>query len=189
MGTQIFGWVEMKAWYPDEWIGVLRIDAIIGQHIHGFGSMFLEEGIDFFQPIAAGRGLPDDISEEVKRSHPEDHWGYTWAFWREIAAINWDEYFVPKSPSIYKYTRNAEGLMLLNWRKYLHEIRDPPSLDFTKDDEVEMGDTRYRIVHDPPLQRREVLHAGWPLVFNTMQFIAEDKLRGNENVRIVVWFG
>jgi hypothetical protein len=186
MGVDIHGWVEMKAWYPDEWIGVMRIDAVIGRHKDGFGSMFLNEGL--FEPISVGRGLPEDISEEVKRSHPEDNWGYTWSFWREIAAIDWDAFYTPKSPSIYKYTRRASGDMLLEWCKYLHELNDPPLLDFTKDGEVEIGDTRYRIVHDPPIQRREVLHAGWPLVFNTMQFIADQRRRGDENVRLVVWF-
>jgi len=62
MGVDIHGWVEMK--YVDEWRGVLDIRALVHRYIHGFGSMFLDEGD--FELIAKDRGLPDDISEQAK---------------------------------------------------------------------------------------------------------------------------
>jgi hypothetical protein len=182
MGTDIVGWVEMKP--VEDWIGALRIDAFVGRHIHGFGSMFLEEGL--FPPIAKGRGLPQDISEDGRRSYPEENWGHTWALWREIAAIDWDEVYQPQSPHIYKYVRHASGDRLLNWHGYFHEMTDPPPLDVTQQGEIEMGDVLYRVVHDPAIRRHETLHAGWPIVFNAMRFIAKDW--GDENVRVVVWF-
>jgi hypothetical protein len=185
MGTDIYGWVEMKR--SDEWVGVLPIEAFVRRYIHGFGSMFLYE--NDFQPIAQGRGLPDDMSEEAKRSSPEEYWGQTWAYWREIAAINWDEEFIAPSPSVYLYKRNANGDMLLKWHGYLHEMKDPPPLDFSQEGETDIGDTRYRIVHDLPFRRSETLHPGWQVIFKVMASLADRYWTGNEAIRIVVWFG
>jgi len=87
MGVDIHGWVEMKV--LDEWDGVLRLEAFVGRHRHGFGSMFLDGGL--FPPIAKGRGLPNDISEEAKLSYPEEDWGHSWIYWNEIDEIDWEE--------------------------------------------------------------------------------------------------
>ena len=182
MGVDILGWVEVKR--SDEWIGALRIDALVYRHKYGFGSMFLDD--EMFQPIAKGRGLPDDVSEELKLSHPEEDWGHTWASWDEIAAIDWEAVYTPPSPRIYTRKRTAKGDVRLDSISYLHEMKDPPPLDFTHEGDTQIGDIVYSVVHEPSVQRKETLHAGWQVVFEVMRFITDD--RGNENVRLVVWF-
>lgn len=186
MGVDIHGWVEVKR--LEEWVGVIRIDTFVGKNIHGFGTMFLDEGIDFFQPIAKGRGLPSNLSEEAKLSHPEEDWGHTWAFWHEIAAIDWDVVYTPEAPTVYRYVRNASGDMKWDGYGYRHPIEDLPLVDHTRESEIEIGDTRYRIVPDPPIQRRETLHPGWQIVFDAMKFIASQSWYSDEDVRVVVWF-
>ena len=185
MGTDIYGWVEMKR--SDEWVGVLPIEAFVRRYIHGFGSMFLYE--NDFQPIAQGRGLPVNVSEEAKRSSPEEYWGHTWAYWREIAAIDWDAIYTPEEPTVYRYVRDASGDMKWDGYGYRHEKSDFPPVDLTKDTEFEIGDTRYRVVHDPPFPRSETLHPGWQVIFKVMASLADQYWTGKEAVRIVVWFG
>lgn len=187
MGVDIYGWVEKKSRSSDEWIGVLRIDAFVYRHKHGFGSMFLDEGL--FQPIAKGRGLPKDMSEEVKRSNPDECWGHTWASWYEILTIDWEAIYRPASPRVLRYFRDASGNLLLDWHGYLQEMKDPPPLDFTQDSETDIGNIHYRVVHEPSIRRDETLATGWQLVFNAMRFIASQHDRDNDKVRLVVWFG
>ena len=184
MGLDIIGWVEQKR--LDEWEGILKIDAFVGRWIHGFGSMFLDD--PFFEPIAKGRGLPNDLSPQAKLDYPEEDWGHTWAYWHEIAAINWDEEFKPDSPSVYKYVRDESGPRLLRWYGYLSQMPDPPAIDFTQDGETVIDDVLYRVVHDPPITRRETLHPGWEIVFKSMDYIANGSREKNEQLRIVVWF-
>lgn len=95
MGVDIYGWVEKKV--LNEWYGVLRLDAFVYRHQHGFGSMFLDEGL--FPPVAKDRGLPNDISEEVKLCYPEEDWGHSWIYWHEIDEIDWEE-VTASDPSI-----------------------------------------------------------------------------------------
>ncbi|MBA3868417.1 MAG: hypothetical protein H0X30_04635 [Anaerolineae bacterium] len=182
MGVDIHGWVEMKAW-DDKWEGVLRIDEFV---YHQLGSIFVDNGI--FQPILKGRGLPNDVSKEVKGSNPEEDWGHTWAYWYEIMNIDWEEVYTPPSPRIIKYVRHTPAGFLLDWHGYLHEMKDPPALDYTKEGDTEIGDTMYRIIHEPSVRRNETLSTGWQLVFDTMRFLATQQPNNNDKLRLVVWF-
>ncbi|NUS06100.1 MAG: hypothetical protein HOV97_26505 [Nonomuraea sp.] len=51
-----------------------------------------------FQPLAEGRGLPADVSDDVRATFDawggggaQDAHGATWISWAELAAVNWDE--------------------------------------------------------------------------------------------------
>jgi hypothetical protein len=182
MGVDIHGWVEVKSW-DDKWIGVLRIDEFVYRQL---GSIFLDDGI--FQPILKGRGLPNDISEEAKLGNPEEDWGHTWAYWYEIMTIDWKAVYTPPSPRVMKYIRKATSDFLLDWHGYLHEMKGPPPLDFTKEGDTEIGDTMYRVIHEPSVQRKETLSTGWQFVFDAMRFIANQHPNNNDKVRLVVWF-
>lgn len=183
MGVDIHGWVEMKSWADDEWIGVLRIDTFVYRQL---GSIFLDDGV--FQPILKGRGLPNNISKEVKGSNPEEDWGHTWAYWYEIMTIDWEAVYTPPSPRIMRYVRKAPADFLLDWQGYLHEIKDLPPLDFTKDSETDIGNIRYRVIHEPSVQREEKFSTGWQFVFDTMRFLASQYPNNNDKIRLVVWF-
>lgn len=185
MGVDIHGWVEVKSWSSDEWEGVLRIDGFVYRDSSYDGTMF-SDGHPYFQPIASHRGFPKDVSEEVRRTDPEQDWGnfgFTWAFWREIAVIDWQAVWTPP-PSVFKYVRDSSGALRLD----PYPIKDPPPLDFAQEGDVEFGDTRYRIVRHRPVRRDELLHPGWQIVFNAMQYIVNEDRRSSEDVRVVVWF-
>lgn len=49
-----------------------------------------------FQPLAQGRGLPEDASDGLRDAFnswggPADAWGTTWISWAELASADWDE--------------------------------------------------------------------------------------------------
>lgn len=98
MGTDISGWVEVRAPVTDQdprWRAVVRIDWIVSRNYGMFGSLFGVRNDYGFRPIAPSRGLPHDVSSELKgygdaplESSPE--W-VSWITWREIREIDWGE--------------------------------------------------------------------------------------------------
>jgi hypothetical protein len=94
MGVDIYGWVEVKRRDWDQWDGVIRIRFLVWRSYGMFGSLFGWRNEDHeFRPIAARRGSPEHVSEEyfVERDSYGGQVGETWALWRELAAIDWDE--------------------------------------------------------------------------------------------------
>jgi hypothetical protein len=61
-----------------------------------FGSLFGARNDYGFLPIAPSRGIPADVSDELKQygDVPPDpgSWPPSWITWREISEINWDEF-------------------------------------------------------------------------------------------------
>jgi hypothetical protein len=96
MGSAILGWVE---WLHHEredgfryWVGVVKIDGLMERNYGMFGSLFGHRNVGGFAPIAAGRGMPDDASDDAQyllldRGGTEA----TWISWDEIRAIKWEE--------------------------------------------------------------------------------------------------
>lgn len=184
MGIDIHGWVEVKSWGDDKWEGVLRIEGFVDRSHPAGSSIFRDVGM--FEPVAAYRGFPNDVSEEVKRRNPEGDWGnfgFTWAYWHEIAAIDWEVVHITP-PKVFKYNRHSSGDLWLD----PYELKDPPPLDFTQEGDVDFEDTRYRVVHYRPVRRDELLHPGWHIIFDAMKFIISQDFRGDEDARLVVWF-
>lgn len=91
MGTDIQGWVEFKAGQSDDWEAVVRIQFLVERAYDLFGMLFGVRGVREVLPLAADRGLPADLSAEVKCDiePPCEH--PTWILWQEITAIDWDE--------------------------------------------------------------------------------------------------
>src|SRR5439155_6575781 len=77
------------AWYSAIWAGIL-----LTRNYGLFGSMFGARNYTDFEPVAAGRGLPDDVSGvTAKDAEPRGLYGHdpTWVSWREIHAVDWEE--------------------------------------------------------------------------------------------------
>lgn len=98
MGTDIYGWVEVddnRSYPPDSWMGVIRINRFIGRTYGMYGSLFGHRNEDGFRPIAANRGFPSGLSQELREFEdvgPNSYGvGATWISWRDITAIDWDE--------------------------------------------------------------------------------------------------
>ncbi|HEX5416668.1 MAG TPA: hypothetical protein VFZ25_13440 [Chloroflexota bacterium] len=94
MGYDIHGWVGVEPGHrgkprPTRWIGVIKIDSLIPRYYDPFACLFGVGNWAHFRPIAAGRGLPSDISEEAERDYVE--WsesgslvGESWITWSEV---------------------------------------------------------------------------------------------------------
>ena len=72
MGVDICGSVEFRDAVLDEfrgwkvWYAVINAGIILDRSCAMFGSLFGVRNPTDFAPVAANRGLPDDVSEEVK---------------------------------------------------------------------------------------------------------------------------
>jgi hypothetical protein len=95
LGTDIYGWVEVMNERSDgnrQWFGVVRIRWLVDRNYGMFGNLFGKVNYGEFLPIAEGRGLPADASDEVSYDaasyNPVDP---SWLLWSEIMAINWEE--------------------------------------------------------------------------------------------------
>lgn len=91
MGTDIHGWVEVRLsgrFPPDEWHGIVRIDALVERDYRVFAQLFGIRNDERLVPLAARRGLPIDVSqdfldaEDVGPNNPLE--GVSWISWREL---------------------------------------------------------------------------------------------------------
>ena len=97
MGVDIHGSVEFRDAALDEgrdwryWHAVINAGIVLDRSYAMFGSLFGIRNPTDFVPVAAGRGLPDDVSEEVKgNAEGEGHHSYTWITWEELQSVDWD---------------------------------------------------------------------------------------------------
>jgi hypothetical protein len=185
MGTDIRGWVEFRdagldagagevIWYP-----VIDAGALLDRGYSAFGSLFGVRNYSNFTPIAAGRGLPDDVSEAVRKDAAwEGNHDPTWITWREIQQIDWDESVVDAFVREYKRSPETGEWVLVGG------FRPSTPLDRQEGDTWGKGDQQFRIER---VTRRTALgDAGFDLVFEMMEALA--KRYGDQYVRLVVWF-
>lgn len=137
MGTDIRGWVEVKESYGlphHAWHGTIVIPSLIPGAYDSFGCLFGVRNYAGFAPVAAGRGLPDDLSVEVKQeitglpyeeafflSQAEVITGFatsgdhnpSWLPLAAIRAIDPDEPAQAVDERVSKYRREADGTLTL----------------------------------------------------------------------------
>lgn len=94
MGTDINGWVEFRDPWMDEnmgeirWHPVVDVCLLLSRDYKAFASLFGVRNYHDLSPIAARRGLPDDVSDAVREDAAwEGNHSHTWITWREIAAL------------------------------------------------------------------------------------------------------
>lgn len=95
MGIDIHGWVE-RLYEEDNsrryWGGVISIYMLVERHYEMFHLLFGRGKISDVPPLAAGRGLPDDLSEEAWRDADDGAVvSPSWIVWNELDAITWEE--------------------------------------------------------------------------------------------------
>ena len=90
MGVDIAGWVEVNDPRRGGWNGVIHIDSLVDRAYPVFAALFGVRGGGIVEPIAQGRGIPQDKSNEVYFAHP---WvmgvAPSWISWSEITIVNW----------------------------------------------------------------------------------------------------
>ncbi|MEU4190379.1 hypothetical protein AB0E69_00620 [Kribbella sp. NPDC026611] len=101
MATDVSGGIECRhpAWDPDQlsnqpWVKELDLHPLYVDHDYAsLGLLFGVENSAGFQPVAEGRGLPDDVSSELRDElqpwlDKGEMFGATWISWAELAAID-----------------------------------------------------------------------------------------------------
>jgi hypothetical protein len=91
MGTDIQGWVEIPKF--DIWRGVIKIDGLLYRNYSMFEFLFGVRNRSFPHPIAEKRGLPSDLSWEVRedRLFLEAAHSHSWLTWEELMVMQWQQ--------------------------------------------------------------------------------------------------
>jgi hypothetical protein len=166
IAQDIHGWVEV-ALSPSVWAAVISIDVLVERNPSLWGWLLQSEGP--FPPVAPARGLPQDVSARIAQgvdilqavADERQLHSYTWAYWREIEAVDWD---VPPLEG----ARAAANVLL-------GQTPGPEAV-------------RPQIMRREFKTRRDTLEfaPGWGLLFDLMRRLGEQY--GGEQVRLVVWF-
>ncbi|WP_225802083.1 hypothetical protein [Streptomyces sp. NK15101] len=200
MGVDIDGVVEVRGrdgrWrcaldLPES---ALRRDRNAREVLFGFGS----GGLQVERPLFDRRGCPDDVSDPVPSTCEELHHGHSYATWAEIAAVDWDGPLCdgPDRNHIGAWRPGPDGELVLDHTPWTPiEVLDLAEDLFGEDlmppewppgGEVHWNGAVYRPVTWTP--RMFVPPDGdWGPVWAAMRELAAT--HGDENVRLVVWFG
>lgn len=112
MGTDINGWIEARTRAGARWAGVARLSPILDRDYDVFGSLFGVQNFAGFSPIAEGRGMPVDASDEARAEYlgwgDEDH-DASWIAATELAAIDWGERAGRPDARLHQYEPQASG--------------------------------------------------------------------------------
>ncbi|MEV1329889.1 hypothetical protein AB0J20_09975 [Micromonospora costi] len=195
MGTDIAGGVEGRPNGPGSpWrLADISLDAL-PRHYDAFGLLFGVRNYAGFEPVAPGRGLPDDASPELLGLQLADsEHGHTWVSWTELAHIDWSAQAPRVDDRIHEYKLTSEGPRFIGkaghhghaWRAVAGEHADPKGSSYPEGTEWRAGDRMWRAER---LTHADVLRADPELraLLNTMRDLAER--HGGDNVRLVVWF-
>ena len=94
MGTDIDGWIECRREIIDDegWIPAIDLGLLyLGRDYRVFGNLFGIRNRTDIQPLAAERGLPDDVSEQVrKEAANQELYGHTWISWTQVKECVWE---------------------------------------------------------------------------------------------------
>lgn len=210
MGCDIHGFIECRRSYRDYendsyWHAAINLDHLNDvRDYDAFGCLFgvrNDFGIlndEAFEPLAAGRGLPHDVSKRVRDLY-EDHEGHsaTSISWAEVEKVDWDELSLQPDPYVHEHRRNADGGWQFHERHFgapqafldlcgcPEDVAYRAGLHFPEGTQWPDGDRLFRIGR---LRRKDVVRPDgqWKPVWTVMRTLAG--LHGNEAVRLVVWF-
>ncbi|WP_106400755.1 hypothetical protein [Actinocorallia populi] len=203
MGTDISGFVEYREPVvpPTErhvWQAAVELDQLYDvRDYDAFGCLFGVRNHAGFRPLAAGRGLPEDLSPTAREAAEAwPHHDATWISWAEVAAVDWDEPAETPDLRLHEYQRQADGALAYvgkcTWAPKLTEATGIPREDFLDGrvrweagQEFAIDDLVFRA---EVLRRRDAVPAdgNWQPVWRKMQSLAERA--GPDGVRLVVWF-
>lgn len=203
MGTDIHGHVEIRRF--DRWHAQNNLLGLVGRSYDTFSLLFGVRGHVPFDPIAADRGLPDDLSRRVEeridteyRNHytgknlvgTVDFHSPSWVTYEELLNVDWgvkadgrDARFSvldeDKEPTGTKFAWGSGHKELIEENR--ERLDNGEAVEF----ETTGGETRYLQRTRPT--RREALSPAWEwLIFDLLDSYAERV--DPEDIRLVVWF-
>ena len=209
MGTDIRGFVECRTWGPgldvDEtaWQRAVELSMLgVTRDYAAFACLFGVRDLDgHWRPVSAGRGLPADVSAEVRAAHASwgaAAFGATWLGWHEVLAIDWDEPAIPRATTIARYRRLADGTLELlhrdDWSRGFARASgtDTLAVDPERVGELWAEGTVWEagtlVFRAERARRRDAVpeDGPWHPVWTVMRALAG--VHGDRNVRLVVWF-
>ncbi|MFJ4188816.1 hypothetical protein [Kitasatospora sp. NPDC089509] len=206
MSTDIYGGIEYRHpgvggdYYEGEpWIATLDLWPLYDQVDYAaFGCLFGVRNNAGFRPLAAGRGLPEDVSSRLREQL--EPWlsngglvEASWVTWAELAGLDpttRSERFAGRlSWSTASPGRTSQRYVPADWpAEVTDQLGAPPHGLAQAESPVEWTAGEYRCRYEP-LTVGTVLGegTGWPHVFAVMKALA-DRF-GDEAVRLVVAFG
>lgn len=211
MGWDICGAIECREQTGQEAVWRYAADLYPlyeGRNYDSFGCLFGFKNHANFRPIAEGRGLPPDISSEVRKDFERfrgEGSGMSWVSWAEIKAIDWEEEGEQADSRIHRYERNEQGELVFTgkavWDREFEELVNSQQIEteagtmasmlgailgakpaMPEGQQWEKGNVVYR---SEKLKRKDACD-DWGGVFNAMEQYAATY--GDDGVRLVVWF-
>lgn len=183
MGADIHGWVQVRDTGLDEydigWRSVIVVGPVVERDYEIFGALFGVRNLSEFEPVAACRGLPDDVAEWVREEanasagiaiEPPYH-SHTWVTWAELQAVDWEQPVL----LAHAYSDGERP-----WGDVRLPKNDPRRVE---GGEWVEGNTTYRVRAS---SLRELIPTGWQTLFGMMDLLSRQY--GSEYVRMVVWF-
>jgi hypothetical protein len=190
MGTDIYGFVECRATYggavDDEdaqWHAAMDLDLLYnGRNYDAFGCLFGVRNEAGFRPLAGGRGLPAELTAEVRKQY--EAWGAhmfdpSWVGWAELAEVDWDEPVEAVSDWVHEYIRSPEQERVRSGMSFHGREGRPEGAEWEENGKL------FRVER---MTRRDAVpqDGEWAPVWAVMRALAD--VHGGENVRLVVWF-
>ena len=184
MGIEIRGWIEFRDAALDEflgkinWHGVIDLSYFLPRNTNAFGCLFGARNPSHFVPIAANRGIPNDVSEPVKSEMGPQNgfFHHSWITWQELTQVDWEESVLDAFVRRYKQDENG------NWKSEGTFIPHPP-IEYIEGASWQNGDT-WNVIER--ISRADAVKGTFDLTFDLMKRLAQDY--GDEFVRLVVWF-
>lgn len=178
--TDIHGVVE--AYDGDTWFPIMNVRPLLSRNYGVFGSLFGICNYDAFEPIAYGKGLPEDVSYFTKNSWNSSTMFHSPTFitYEEIREIDWKE--KAKMSSALRQRCDSCGTLETTTTDMsvfnTEEIQKICSGENVKKDDV----TYSGIIPT----RGERLTKDWKDLFAIMRCLSDRY--GDNKVRLVVWF-
>ncbi|MCU7826128.1 hypothetical protein [Kitasatospora sp. DSM 101779] len=190
MGADIHGFVECRATHGvlDEdddirWWPAVGLDLLYGGRCYdAFGCLFGVRNHAGFRPLADGRGLPEDVTAEVRREYEargRDAHGASWISWAELAAVDWDEPAEAVDARVEEYSLVPTRGWVLTGKSFRDAGGRPEGAAWIQDG---------KLLRTVRMVRRDAVPADgpWAPVWQVMGALAG--VHGAANVRLVVWF-
>ncbi len=183
MGTDINGYIEFRTQNPIEsWNAAINIGSLAERYYNLFGYLFGVRGHgDKFLPVAAGRGIPPHVAEEISLVfYSFGGENPTWIDWREFRDA------IIAGYSIHVYQKDNNGQLRAIEKQF--SLAKPDYFTTSEQEQLTQGldvkkdDYIYRYENDGPLP----LGPGWQLIVELGDLLAQRY--GEERVRLVVWF-
>lgn len=202
VGVDIYGVIECRpdCGLPDDraWVYAIDLELLYQTRDYdAFGCLFGVMNFAGFEPVAAERGFPADVTpctREQSLSMTLEAFSHSWISWADIEAIDWDEQATRPDDRLHEYLMDEHG----SWRfasKGVHHDGFPAQLGLSPEDvrrngwppnqEWRLGNKLYR---SETLTRKDAIRpgGGWAAVWSVMSALAS--VHGAADVRLVVWF-